>query len=337
MVATLGLARAGVGLLAGDAGDGLGLGQLSRGGLGGVGAGDGGRGDRVRVAALVAVGALAVLGEVDARLLDLVVQLLVRVVALVVRLAALAIAPPVARLGLAQGVGALVVRRVGLDLGHRLPAHVVRRLGLEERHRLVDRGAVRHLLDVADELAVQRVDHALVGELPAEGVERGQLGAAHDGDDLLAVLGLGRLGLDDGRLRQAVPELVGDGRQRAHDLLDDQLLLLHEGEARLVVVLAHVDDHLVGRAVHVDEERRALAGDDVAAEKVALAVGNYAERSVDDLLDKGRRHLVEDGLLDDAGVARLRRLDDDRRLGLHEHALGQLVDVALNGGHVANR
>ena len=218
MVATLRLARAGVGL-AGEAGGRLELDRL--GGLGRVGAGDGGGGDGGRLVAeaarVLAVALLAKVAGLDGLLTGRDVQ----EGALVGVLARAGLGEELARHGAVVGVGRLVV--LGLGVVHDLEALVVRRrlglvLGLEDGRRVEDRGAALNLLQVADELAVERVLNAVVGELPVEVVERGQDGPLGDDGDLLAV-GLGRHRLlGRAALRQALPEHVGDFRQRAHDL-----------------------------------------------------------------------------------------------------------------------
>jgi len=120
-----------------------------------------------------------------------------------------------ARAGLGEELarhGAVVGRLVRLGrvrvVVHGREAVVVGRrlidgVDLENGHRVVDGGAAVHLLQVQDELVLARVLDAAVGELPAEVLECRLDGAALDDGALLAVLGLDRLGLDDGRLRHA--------------------------------------------------------------------------------------------------------------------------------------
>ena len=118
-----------------------------------------------------------------------------------------------ARAGLGEELarhGAVVGRLVRLGrvrvVVHGREAVVVRLVdgvNLEDRRRVVDGGAAVHLLQVQDELVLARVLDAAVGELPAEVLECRLDGAALDDDALLAVLALGRLGLDHGRLRHA--------------------------------------------------------------------------------------------------------------------------------------
>lgn len=259
--------------------------------------------------------------------------------ALVAVLARAGLGEELARHGAVVGVGRLVV--LGLGVVHGLKALVVRRLGLvlglEDGRRVEDRGAALNLLQVADELAVERVLNAVVGELPVEVVERGQDGPLGDDGDLLAV-GLGRHRLlGRAALRQALPEHVGDFRQRAHDLHGQQLLVLVEGKARLVLVLDDVLDHVVEHGVEVNVQLRVVDHADKAAEPLALLVGVVIQRLLDNLLGKGAGHLDGRRLLNECDVARrLGRLvlDDDQRRELLEHALDHLVDVALNGRHV---
>ena len=125
-----------------------------------------------------------------------------------------------ARAGLGEELarhGAVVGRlvRLGrvLDVVHGREAVVVRLvdgIDLKDGHRVVDGGAAVHLLQVQDKLVLARVLDAAVGELPAEVLERRLDGAALNDGALLAVLGLDRLGLDDGCLRHARPQRLGD-------------------------------------------------------------------------------------------------------------------------------
>ena len=338
--ATLGLARAGVGLLAGDAERRLGLGD--RGVAGDLGLLDG------------------LVGLLDGLVNRLVVELARRVL----ELAALA---KVARLGDELGgavqEGALVAVLARAGLGEELARHgaVVGRLvrlgrvlvvahgreavvvrlvdgvNLEDGRRVVDGGAAVHLLQVQDELVLARVLDAAVGQLPAEVLERRLDGAALDDGALLAVLGLDRLGLDDGRLRHARPQRLGNLGYRADDL-QHQLLLLRV-KVVLVVVGDKLLDDVVDDRVEVNVQLRVLDVADELAEPAARRVGVGRNGLVDNHRGKGLRHLHKNRLANLGDVARRLRhlvLDDDRVI---EHALGdllgdRLVDVALDGRHV---
>ena len=178
---------------------------------------------------------------------------------------------------MAHGLKALLVL-LGLDKG-------------DGQRRVEDSGTSLNLLQVADELALQHVLDATVGELPAEVVERRLHGVALDDDALLAVLGLGRLRLDHDGLRHALPERVGDVRERAHGLHGQLLLVLAKGEARLVVLLDDALDHAVEHGVEVDVQLRVLDVADVAAEPVARRVGVGLQCLLDNCLGKRDGHL----------------------------------------------
>ena len=226
--------------------------------------------------------------------------------ALVAVLARAGLGEELARHGAVVGVGRLVV--LGLGVVHGLKALVVRRrlglvlglvLGLEDGRRVEDRGAALNLLQVADELAVERVLNAVVGELPVEVVERGQDGPLGDDGNLLAV-GLGRHRLlGRAALRQALPEHVGNLRQRAHGLHGQHLLVLVKGEARLVLVLDDVLDHVVNHGVEVNVQLRVVDHADKAAKPLALRVGVEIQRLLDKLLGKGAGQLDKSRLRDE--------------------------------------
>ena len=343
MVATLGLARAGVGLLAGDAERRLGLGD--RGVAGDLGLLDGlggllglvGLVNRLVVELARRVLELAALAKV-ARLGDELGGA-VQEGALVAVLARASLGEELARHGAVVGVGRLVRLGRVLVVAHGREAVVVSRLvdgiNLEDGRRVVDGGAALHLLQVQDELVLARVLDAAVGQLPAEVLERRLDGAALDNGALLAVLGLDRLGLDDGRLRHAQPQRLGNLRQRADDL-QHQLLLLHV-KVVLVVVGDKLLDDVVDDRVEVNVQLRVLDVADELAEPAARRVGVGRNGLVDNHRGKGLRHLHKNRLANLGDVARrLRHLVDDDRV---EHALGdllgdRLVDVALDGRHV---
>ena len=342
MVATLGLARAGVGLLAGDAERRLGLGD--RGVAGDLGLLDGlggllghvGLVNRLVVELARRVLELAALAKV-ARLGDELGGA-VQEGALVAVLARASLGEELARHGAVVGVGRLVRLGRVLVVAHGREAVVVGLvdgINLEDGRRVVDGGAALHLLQVQDELVLARVLDAAVGQLPAEVLERRLDGAALDDGALLAVLGLDRLGLDDGRLRHARPQRLGNLGQRADDL-QHQLLLLRV-KVVLVVVGDKLLDDVVDDRVEVNVQLRVLDVADELAEPAARRVGVGRDGLVDNHRGKGLRHLHKNRLANLGDVARrLRHLLNDDRV---EHALGdllgdRLVDVALDGRHV---
>ena len=252
-----------------------------------------------------------------------------------------------ARAGLGEELarhGAVVGRlvRLGrvLDVVHGREAVVVGRLvddvNLEDRRRVVDGRAAIHLLQVQDELVLARVLDAAVGELPAEVLERRLDGAALDDGALLAVLGLDRLGLDDGRLRHARPQRLGNLGQRADDL-QHQLLLLRV-KVLVVVVVDKLLDDVVDDRVEVNVQLRVLDIADKLAEPAARRVGVRRDGLVDNHRGERLRHLHKNRLVNLGDVARcLRHLVDDDRVE-REYALSdllgdRLVDVALDGRH----
>lgn len=210
-------------------------------------------------------------------------------------------------------------------------------VNLEDGCRVVDGGASVHLLQVQDELVLARVLDAAVGQLPAEVLERRLDGAALDDGALLAVLVLDRLGLDDGCLRHARPQRLGDLGQRADDL-QHQLLLLHV-KVVVVVVSDKLLDDVVDDRVEVNVQLRVLDVADELAEPAARRVGVGRNGLVDNHRRKGLRHLHKNRLANLGDVARrLRHLLDDDRVEC-EHALcdllgDRLVDVALDVRHV---
>ena len=242
-------------------------------------------------------------------------------------------------------VGRLVrLGRVRVVVHGREAVVVGRRLvdgfNLEDRRRVVDGGAAVHLLQVQDELVLARVLDAAVGELPAEVLERRLDGAALDDGALFAVLVLDRLGLDDGRLRHARPQRLGDLGQRADDL-QHQLLLLRV-KVLVVVVGDKLLDDVVDDRVEVNVQLRVLDVADELAEPAARRVGVGCNRLVDNHRGEGLRHLHKNRLANLGDVARrLRHLVDDDRVEC-EHAFGDLlgyrldvdVDVALDVRHV---
>ena len=224
---------------------------------------------------------------------------------------------------------------------HGREAVVVGRLvdgfNLKDGRRVVDGGAAVHLLQVQDELVLARVLDAAVGELPAEVLERRLDGAALDDGALLAVLVLDRLGLDDGRLRHAQPQRLGDLGHRADDL-QHQLLLLRV-KVLVVVVGDELLDDVVDNRVEVNVQLRVLDVADELAEPAARRVGVGRNGLVDNHLGEGLRHLHKNRLANLSDVSRrLRHLVDDDRVEC-VYALGdllgdRLVDVALDVRHV---
>ena len=258
--------------------------------------------------------------------------------ALVAVLARASLGEELARHGAVVGVGRLVRLGRVLVVADGREAVVVRLVdgvNLEDGRRVVDGGAALHLLQVQDELVLARVLDAAVGQLPAEVLECRLDGAALDDGALLAVLVLDRLGLDDGRLRHAHPQRIGNLGQRADDL-QHQLLLLRV-KVVLVVVGDKLLDDVVDDRVEVNVQLRVLDVADELAEPATRRVGVGRDGLVDNHRGKGLRHLHKNRLANLGDVARrLRHLLNDDRV---EHALGdllgdRLVDVALDGRHV---